>query len=536
MVDDWSYAFSAKVLAETGHVTYNGWAAMPLTWILYLGALAIRVFGFSFAAVRSSMLLVSVLTILLMYRLLRRSGLSGRYCVIGTMAMALSPPFFSNMPLFMSDIPGFLALLLCYFCVLRALETNGAQRATFWLASACLVNTAVGSCRQIALLGVLVLVPCAWFHLRRCVRHRLLAPVWLGSVAGAVALVTWFDRQTYSIHEPLLPKAISFHTLLLVPRVMLGMVFFLLPLAAFLVDSLRWRNRVVQVSLGVFGLAMLPASWLMLRARSGAYLMPYLLDTLTTGGFHDVDRLAGLHVAELGRVWQVGLTCLSWFLTVGIILYAAAPRFRMQKTQSVGSERNHAVLSRVFLPFTVAFFALYATRRYAFDRYLLPLMFLAVWAVLLLLQRQRGRGTVPRAVAASMLLLGAFDVAALHDVFARYRARLAAIQEIEHQGVPRERISGGFEFDAWTELEQTGYVRWPGALLRSGKRQPAVGPGPECRGWFLAYTPHVRAEYTVARSLTECTEAAGLVQVPYTAWLSMEQRSIVPGKLLPAAH
>ena len=39
MNDDWSYVQSARVLAQTGHIVYNGWGAMMLGWQLYLGAL-----------------------------------------------------------------------------------------------------------------------------------------------------------------------------------------------------------------------------------------------------------------------------------------------------------------------------------------------------------------------------------------------------------------------------------------------------------------------------------------------------------------
>src|SRR5271156_695872 len=62
VVDDWSYIWTARVLADTGHLTYNGWGAMPLGWLAYLGALFIKIFGFSFTIVRSSMWVVSLLT------------------------------------------------------------------------------------------------------------------------------------------------------------------------------------------------------------------------------------------------------------------------------------------------------------------------------------------------------------------------------------------------------------------------------------------------------------------------------------------
>ncbi len=49
MNDDWSYMWSARVLAKTGCVVYNGWATAMLTWQLYWGALFVRLFGFLFS-------------------------------------------------------------------------------------------------------------------------------------------------------------------------------------------------------------------------------------------------------------------------------------------------------------------------------------------------------------------------------------------------------------------------------------------------------------------------------------------------------
>ena len=58
--DDGPYIFVAKNLASTGHITYNGWSEAMLGWQLYLGAAFIKLFGFSFTAVRMSNLLVAM--------------------------------------------------------------------------------------------------------------------------------------------------------------------------------------------------------------------------------------------------------------------------------------------------------------------------------------------------------------------------------------------------------------------------------------------------------------------------------------------
>src|ERR1035441_9635806 len=74
MGDDFAYIWAAKVLAATGHVVYTGAATAMLTWQLYLGALFIKIFGFSFTVVRASVTLVSLRSTAMLHRIfLRRS-------------------------------------------------------------------------------------------------------------------------------------------------------------------------------------------------------------------------------------------------------------------------------------------------------------------------------------------------------------------------------------------------------------------------------------------------------------------------------
>src|SRR5277367_5634333 len=93
MADDWSYTWTARVLAETGHLIYNGWGVMPLGWLAYLGALFIKIFGFSFTTARSSVLVLSLLCAALMQRVFVRSGASESTATIATLTLVLSPLF-----------------------------------------------------------------------------------------------------------------------------------------------------------------------------------------------------------------------------------------------------------------------------------------------------------------------------------------------------------------------------------------------------------------------------------------------------------
>jgi hypothetical protein len=75
--NEWSYAKTVQVLAHSGHIVFNGWVAAIVGWMLYLGALFVKLFGFSFTTVRLSMLPVSMATLYLTHRTNRLCDLFG---------------------------------------------------------------------------------------------------------------------------------------------------------------------------------------------------------------------------------------------------------------------------------------------------------------------------------------------------------------------------------------------------------------------------------------------------------------------------
>ena len=89
--DDAPYVLMARTLAVTGHIAYNGWATAMLGWQLYLGAAFIKLFGFSFTAVRMSTLLVSLAIVILLHRIFVRTGVTERNATLTTLTLALTP-------------------------------------------------------------------------------------------------------------------------------------------------------------------------------------------------------------------------------------------------------------------------------------------------------------------------------------------------------------------------------------------------------------------------------------------------------------
>jgi len=194
-VDDWPYILSARTLAATGHIVYNGWATAMLGWQLYLAAAFFKLFGYSLTTARMSTLFVSAALAFFMQRIMVRTGISERNATIGTLALIFSPLYLMLSVTFMTDIPGLFSVVLCFYGCLRALVASTGRAIIGWLCFAVATNAICGTSRQIEWLGVLVMVPSTllaaalqaarshrgsrrhpqWHHLHLCL-HALVCP------------------------------------------------------------------------------------------------------------------------------------------------------------------------------------------------------------------------------------------------------------------------------------------------------------------------------------------------------------------------
>src|SRR6202042_1690012 len=131
--DDFSYIWTARTMAGTGHLVYNGWATAMLGWQIYLGALFIKLFGFSFTAVRASVLVVGMATAALLQRLFVRLGVNEWNSTLATLTLTVSPLFLPLTFSFMTDVPGFFAILVCLYGCIRAIQASSDRAAIQWL-------------------------------------------------------------------------------------------------------------------------------------------------------------------------------------------------------------------------------------------------------------------------------------------------------------------------------------------------------------------------------------------------------------------
>jgi hypothetical protein len=509
--DDFSYVRIAQVLAQTGHIAYTGWVTPILGWQLYLAALFIKLFGFSFTATRASIMMVSVVTAYLCQRTLVRAGVNEWNAGIGTLTLMLSPLVMPLEVTYLTDIPGLFAMVLCLYACLRGVQSGTTRGAIAWVGFAALSNVVFGSSRQIAWLGVLVMVPSALWILRR--NRRVLVAgggLWVVSAALVFGINHWFVKQPYTQVEPLIDHRIHAQTISHfceeIVRACLEVALLLLAVLVVFVPALwrkrhPWRVYLAGILFVLGGLRV----WQM--GETGAWLAPYL------GGAMQSMYLGKLRPAST----VAGVVCILALLNAVL-----TRRERSAVPCAEAPCLSNRVIGILMVPFLLAYLGLISPRA-AFegiwDRYLVPLLFVGLIFIFRFYQ-QRFRARVPVAALVLTLCFGGYATASLHDRMAMYRARVAAVDEVLATGVPATSVSGGWDYDGWTELQISGHVidhrmRMPAGMTLPKPTHYGLA---DCPWFYCDMFPHVMPYYTISLS-PDPIPGSNFAPVPYRTWI-----------------
>ncbi len=531
-VDDWSYVKTAEVFARTGHVVYNGFATPILGWQIAWGALFIRLFGFSFTAVKLSTLPLAFAVIFLFHAVLVRFGITGQNAILGTLTLGLSPLLLPLAASYMTDVPGLFVILLCLYSCQRAIAATSSAGSIAWLCLASGSNLVGGTARQIAWLGALVMVPSAGWILRK--RRGVLPAVvllWAGSVAGILACMRWFAHQPYSVPEaifssgPLGPGHGIVSVMIQCAGALLCLLLMLFPLlAASLARPPRLKGATLLLFVGVL------VFWAVFQWQVG-WIAPWIPHVLVSEfcaartGAMSAPPVQSLELPAAGRIAVSVLVMAAALLLAVQLRRAQGNRASLQKT----GDWNQVLW--LLCPFTAAYLVLLLPRTlYAnlYDRYLLALMPIAIILLLRAYQQWVTPG-LPGICVLTLAVYAALAVAGTHDWFRWQRARITAIHEVRASGVPRTAIQGGFEYDGWTQIEDGGHINDKRIQIPAGSWDPRPalpGVAKDCVLDFAELTPAVQPKFTVALNSKSCLLPTQYTPVRYRTWLPPFQRTI----------
>jgi hypothetical protein len=533
-IDDWSYVKTALIFAQTGHIAYNGWATAMLGWTIPWGAFFIKLFGFSFTAVRLSTLPVAMISVFLFHSSLARFGISSRNAVVGALTLGLSPLFLPLAASYMTDISGLFCIVLCIYLCQRVLAAQSAKNTILWLICAALTNIAGGTVRQIAWLGALVLVPStAWLLRKRAGVAGTAFLLWIISLTSVLGCMHWFDRQPYSLPEKILQGPVTGivlgHMLAEMLKALLCLALVSLPVLAAWFGIYRELSRSALTRIAFLLAALAVVSFVLgTRGELEHRVMPWLGHVIGTQSiFPSTGEMLGSRPVTLTMPIRV---VLSLAVIAAILMFAEHLATRPWQRERPGPYSLYQAFWMLG-PFGVSYVAFLLPRAlysFLYDRYLLGLMPVAI-IILLLLHQRWIADRLPTVAICLLALFALYTVAGTHDWFALNRTRAAAVAKIHASGVPVTSIQGGFDYDGWTQLQATGYINDDRLRNPPNSFHPNLDPlklAPECRLNFAPFTPAITPKYFVVFQPMACLEPSQYSLVRYRTWLPPFQREL----------
>ena len=530
--DDTPYVLMARTLAATGHIAYNGWATAMLGWQLYIGAAFIKLFGFSFTAVRMSTLLVSLATVVLLQRIFVRAGIPERNATLATLMLVLSPLYLLLSVTYMSDIFGLFAIVICLYGCLRALQSTTPSATILWLCFAVVTNGLFGTARQIAWLGILVMLPSTLWLLRA--QRRVLFAGSAATLAGAAFVfgcLQWFKHQPYSVPEhifgPTFPIAGTFWSLLYFS---LAIPFLLLPIVALFLPSLRKFSPRILAILGIILLGYLFIAIYPSHLRGHLPLEPTMAgggNWIGVHGTHEGHHLQGKQPLFLNVPVQALITVVSFGGLFAVLLSLFRRIQRSPRSTSLAPQSAINVswrqLAFLLLPYACAYMLLLIPRAgtgWIYDRYTLEMGLVAL-IFLVRFYQEEIQPQIPLAGIALIVIMAIVGVAITHNHFSLYRARVVLANELLASGVPDTSVDNGFEYNFAVEIRIIGHLNEENVVFPANASIPEPPlPAGTCKMFWHTKTPHITPIYGISFDPNACYGPAPFAPVQYSRWLS----------------
>ncbi len=461
--DDWDYSKTVWNLLQTGtfqrlEVT-QATVLFPTLW----GALFSQIFGYSFATLRISTLVLAFGALTFFYLLLGELEFDVPRRVLAALALMVTPAFVYLAFSFMTDVPFLFGLLGALYFYVRAWRRGDARLALIGSAFAALAFLA----RQIG-----ALIPLAFGLFVMWMRYtpgpdatsqsktRWAAPRWILAgmalplmVVGAFFIwLQFFDGANWADQTRTLSGTLGFWLQLdtagvvgrryVIAAATIGI--YILPLWLAMAPAIPeawhswWASGCWRKWAGVIFAAVFVIAVARMAARDQWF--PYLTDILTRRGLrpylaYTAYELGAHRPFALSTEAAAALTLATglagWVLSTLMIA-------RVRTRLSPG-------LACVYL--TTAIMAAGSLTFFTyFERYLLPLM---PGAIVLALDAARRTRISIRAGVAGVLIAAVLTIALMRDYFAWNEARWTAGRALLEMGVPVEQIDGGYEWNGW---------------------------------------------------------------------------------------
>ena len=441
--DDWAYASAARTLAETGRLALSDWGSATQVPHLLWGALFVKLFGFSFGALRAANLLAAAAALSVFVKLLEECGAEPAESLLAALALAFSPLFLVLSNSFMTDVHYLLWMLAASLFYVRRIKDPGNTRAIL-LAGAC--AGAAYLTRQLGLALPLAFTAVQLARKRFGIREAALT--WAPPGAAILGYYLWFNY----VHGPTWASenyvgAATLSHLAKIGPFLAGSLFrsfaalmesglLLLPPAAGLALCFRqfsgkngFKRRVTP---GLPWLALIGLG--LFAAFNGS--LPYLENSLSSSGLGTLT-LGGAALKPSG----IFASPAFWYAATAVSAASAA----LLLCAGDLALRAGGPELRFFFVSAALHFGISLLGAKFFDRYLLTLLpwFAAAAAF------AAGRLKFSRPAAWTALAFFALLGWAGEKDYLAWNAAKWELATRPHQDLPAEDIVNGFDYEAW---------------------------------------------------------------------------------------
>jgi hypothetical protein len=478
-----------------------------------------KLFGYSFVALRFSMLPLDIGVAVFSYLLARGADLRPSATLCLSLTLCLSPLFLPLALSFMTDVPALCYTLVSLYALMRAGRSAPTRQAILWLAIGLLTGIIGGMTRQTVWIAPLCIIPYV-IIIRRSDRAFVATALfaWLLVVLDIVLCLRWFARQPNVYLDPPLIECIRHgfsHPGIMISNIIIVVfttVMFALPAALpFTAHSLQrlWRQRNSWRSAVTAAVILGLSTAMAFRPSFG--IAPWMYNIVTPKGVMGASELSGnrptvLPLVARGIVSALVLTT-TYLLAARSIEFAVDFRRSFERLRYFFAVPTARPILAIFAIFYSALLVIRAAQDQVWDRYCLPLV--PCLAIFLLRRRSL-------AFAWPLLVIYAmYGLASTQDNLALAAARRVAVDRLESRGVPRTQIAAGLEYDFYTQLEESGQIN------RFGISNPSR-PFNELEG----YTPAMKCKYRLESRPASDTEPSPFGTVDYLSWLPPFHRRI----------
>jgi 4-amino-4-deoxy-L-arabinose transferase-like glycosyltransferase len=517
--DDWSYIRSVRILIQEGRLDIHPIVSTNLVFQVGWGALFASIFGMSLGVLRLSVVVLWALSGIACYGLLwelsHRRGISA----LGTAVYLFNPLGYALSFTFMSDAPFTALFVISTYCSVRALRAGIDAR---WLLAGSAAAAAAALVRQPGV-AIPVAVLLALLVTGR-LRPNLSGALLVAKVAAlpAVTYAVYYFWLTRIHGEPPMQAlmrsqifdggwdGVTTHAAQIATIEATYMGLFLLPFAVGAVTAAR---AVVR--------SLTPRAWLgfaafeafVVAGVAGMHVfglrMPYVPHFLSPAGLGPNDLLFGrLPLVGTTVLALITLVCAISVLVCGLLVIRAL-QSRLLTAPAVVLAALATQAAMTFIVSThFRFWSIDGVPTPSLDRYLLPLMPMAVAAVVWAVRDVNF--SLPLGWYGA-LVLGAFAVVGTRDNIAFHEATWDLARIADESGIPPMQLDAGASWSGY-HIGEASY------------EQVGVVAAPDRRWWLGLFAGAIEPKFIISGA--EHHGYTTLREYPYDLWLDTRPVSL----------